>query len=132
GDSRPAEGVLESDGAAGGFLSRASDLQPDQRAAASGQGDHGPAERGEVGEKHRPRRGDARSGTRMIVCKSPAELERMKAANQLVAEVLAELRENVEPGVTTGHLDALAEDRIRAAGGEPAFKGYHGFPASIC
>ena len=68
----------------------------------------------------------------MIVCKSPAELERMKAANQLVAEVLAELRENVEPGVTTGELDALAEDRIRAAGGEPAFKGYHGFPASIC
>ena len=56
----------------------------------------------------------------------------MKAANQLVAEVLAELRENVEPGVTTGELDALAEDRIRAAGGEPAFKGYHGFPASIC
>jgi len=68
----------------------------------------------------------------MIVCKSPAELERMKAANQLVAEVLAELRDNVEPGVTTGQLDALAEDRIRAAGGEPAFKGYHGFPASIC
>ena len=57
----------------------------------------------------------------MIVCKSPAELERMKAANQLVAEVLAELRENVEPGVTTGELDALAEARIRAAGGEPAF-----------
>jgi methionyl aminopeptidase len=56
----------------------------------------------------------------------------MKAANQLVAEVLAELRENVEPGVTTGELDSLAEARIRAAGGEPAFKGYHGFPASIC
>jgi methionyl aminopeptidase len=68
----------------------------------------------------------------MIVCKSPAELERMKAASQLVADVLAELRETVKPGVSTGELDALAEARIRAAGGEPAFKGYHGFPASIC
>jgi methionyl aminopeptidase len=68
----------------------------------------------------------------MIVCKSPMELERMKAANQLVAEVLAALREAVRPGVTTGDLDALAESRIRAGGGEPAFKGYHGFTATIC
>jgi methionyl aminopeptidase len=68
----------------------------------------------------------------MIVCKSPAELERMKAANQLVAEVLAALREAVRPGVTTGDLDAMAESHIRAGGGEPAFKGYHGFPATIC
>ena len=68
----------------------------------------------------------------MIVCKSPAELERMKAANQVVAEVLQALREAVAPGVTTGDLDALAEARIRAAGAEPAFKGYQGFPASIC
>jgi methionyl aminopeptidase len=68
----------------------------------------------------------------MIICKSPAELERMKAANQVVAEVLQALREAVRPGVTTGDLDALAEARIRAAGAEPAFKGYHGFPASLC
>ena len=68
----------------------------------------------------------------MIICKSPAELERMKAANQVVAEVLAALREAVVPGVTTGELDAIAESRIRAAGAEPAFKGYHGFPASLC
>ena len=68
----------------------------------------------------------------MIVCKSPTELDRMKAANQVVAEVLAALREAVTPGVTTGDLDALAEARIRAAGAEPAFKGYHGFPATIC
>ena len=68
----------------------------------------------------------------MIVCKSPAELERMKTANQLVAEVLAALRDAVRPGVTTGDLDALAESQIRAAGAEPAFKGYHGFPATIC
>ncbi len=68
----------------------------------------------------------------MIVCKSPAELERMKAANQVVADVLVALREAVAPGVTTGDLDALAESKIRAAGAEPAFKGYHGFPATIC
>ena len=68
----------------------------------------------------------------MIICKSPSELERMKAANQVVAEVLQALREAVRPGVTTGELDALAEARIRAAGAEPAFKGYHGFPASLC
>jgi methionyl aminopeptidase len=68
----------------------------------------------------------------MIICKSAAELERMKAANQVVAETLQALREAVVPGVTTGELDALAESRIRAAGAEPAFKGYHGFPASLC
>jgi methionyl aminopeptidase len=68
----------------------------------------------------------------MIICKSPSELERMKAANQVVAEVLQALREAARPGVTTGELDALAESKIRAAGAEPAFKGYHGFPASLC
>jgi len=68
----------------------------------------------------------------VIVCKSPAELELMKAANALVAEILAELRAAVAPGVTTADLDALAEQRVRAAGAEPAFKGYHGYPATIC
>jgi methionyl aminopeptidase len=68
----------------------------------------------------------------VIVCKSPAELERMKAANALVAAILGELRTAVVPGATTAELDALAEDRVRAAGAEPAFKGYHGYPATIC
>jgi methionyl aminopeptidase len=68
----------------------------------------------------------------VIVCKSPAELERMRAANALVADVLVELRVMVAPGVTTGELDQYAEQRIRAAGGVPAFKGYHGFPATLC
>ena len=68
----------------------------------------------------------------MIVCKSAAELGRMRAANALVAEILADLRGIVRPGVTTGELDAFAEARIRAGGAEPAFKGYHGYPASIC
>jgi len=68
----------------------------------------------------------------MIVCKSAAELARMRAANELVADVLAELREMVRPGVTTAELDRFAEGRVRAAGAVPAFKGYHGFPATLC
>lgn len=68
----------------------------------------------------------------MIVCKSAAEIQRMRPAGRLVAEVLAELRAAARPGVTTADLDAMAERRIRNAGGVPAFKGYHGFPATIC
>jgi methionyl aminopeptidase len=68
----------------------------------------------------------------MIVCKSPAEIERMRAANELVAAVLTELRGAIEPGVSTGQLDAMAEATIVAAGATPAFKGYHGYPASLC
>ena len=68
----------------------------------------------------------------MIVCKSPAELEKMRAASQLVAQVLDELAAMVEPGVSTADLDAAAEQRVRAAGAEPAFKGYRGYPATLC
>ncbi len=68
----------------------------------------------------------------MIVCKSPAELERMRAANALVADVLAELAAMVAPGVTTKDLDAAAERLVRAAGAEPAFKGYRGYPSTLC
>ncbi len=68
----------------------------------------------------------------MIVCRSAAELERMREAGRLVGEVLAELATVVAPGVTTADLDALAEKRIVQAGGTPAFKGYHGYPATIC
>lgn len=68
----------------------------------------------------------------MIVCKSPAEIERMRAPNALVAEVLDALAAMVAPGVTTADLDAEAESRVRAAGAEPAFKGYRGYPASLC
>ncbi len=68
----------------------------------------------------------------MISCKSRAELLRMRAANALVAEVLGELRDIVREGVTTRELDALAEDRVRSAGAIPAFKGYHGYPATLC
>jgi methionyl aminopeptidase len=68
----------------------------------------------------------------MIICRSAAELERLARVNQLVARVLAELKAYVAPGVTTSELDALAERRLAEAGAEPAFKGYHGYPATIC
>ena len=68
----------------------------------------------------------------MIVCRSAAELEQMREAGRLVGEVLTELAAVVAPGVSTADLDALAEKRILQAGATPAFKGYHGYPATIC
>jgi methionyl aminopeptidase len=68
----------------------------------------------------------------VIVCKSPAEIERMRAANLLVADVLAELAAMAKPGVTTAELDAAAERLVRDGGAEPAFKGYRGYPATLC
>ena len=68
----------------------------------------------------------------MIVCRSEAEIARMRAANRLVAQVLAEVERAVAPGVTTADLDELAERRVREAGAVPAFKGYRGFPATLC
>jgi methionyl aminopeptidase len=68
----------------------------------------------------------------MIVCRSAAELRRLRDANQLVGRVLEMVREAVVPGVTTAELDALAEREIRAGGALPAFKGYKGYPATIC
>jgi methionyl aminopeptidase len=68
----------------------------------------------------------------VIVCKSSREIEQMRRANTLVADVLAELADMVAPGVTTADLDATAERLVRAAGAEPAFKGYRGYPATLC
>ena len=68
----------------------------------------------------------------MIVCRSAAELDKMRAAGRLVGEVLTALTPKVVPGVTTGELDEIAERMIVAAGAIPAFKGYHGYPATIC
>lgn len=68
----------------------------------------------------------------MIVCKSPAEVRKLRSANALVADVLGELQTLVVPGVTTQDLDVVAETRIREAGAIPAFKGYLGYPATLC
>ncbi len=69
---------------------------------------------------------------RTIELKSPREIEIMRQAAKIVATVLKEISEMVEPGMTTADLDAHAEKRIREMGATPSFKGYHGFPASIC
>jgi methionyl aminopeptidase len=68
----------------------------------------------------------------VIVCRSAAELEKMRAAGRLVGEVLTALTPSVVPGVTTAELDEVAEKMIADAGAIPAFKGYHGYPATIC
>jgi methionyl aminopeptidase len=68
----------------------------------------------------------------MIIRKSRTEIEKMRQAGQIVARVLSRLSSMVEPGVTTRDLDNEAERMIREAGAYPTFKGYHGYPASIC
>lgn len=68
----------------------------------------------------------------MIVIKSPAEIEKLRVAGRMVAEILGMIRERVRPGVTTLELDSLAEKQCRKWKARPAFKGYGGFPCTIC
>jgi methionyl aminopeptidase len=68
----------------------------------------------------------------VIIRKSSEELERMRRAGSVVAATIDRLVEAVRPGMTTADLDRIAEDAIRSAGAVPSFKGYRGFPASIC
>src|SRR6267142_1164293 len=68
----------------------------------------------------------------MIIAKSRKELDKMRAAGNLVGLVLLDLRRMVQPGITTLEVDRAAERMIRDAGALPTFKGYHGFPYSIC
>jgi methionyl aminopeptidase len=69
---------------------------------------------------------------RGIEIKSQSEIAIMRQAGKIVATVLKEIADRVEPGMTTADLDAYAEKRIREMGATPSFKGYCGFPASIC
>ncbi|WP_017315575.1 type I methionyl aminopeptidase [Mastigocladopsis repens] len=69
---------------------------------------------------------------RGIEIKSPREIEIMRQSAKIVATVLKEISELVKPGMSTADLDAHAEKRIKEMGATPSFKGYHGFPASIC
>ena len=68
----------------------------------------------------------------MIIRKSPHEIEKMAEAGRLGAETIAHVGERLEPGITTGELDSIAEDFIRAGGGVPTSRGYRGYPAAIC
>ena len=68
----------------------------------------------------------------MIIRKATGEIERMARAGEVVADTLALIGEHARPGVTTQELDDLADEFIRSRGGTPTFKGYRGYPASIC
>ena len=68
----------------------------------------------------------------MIILKLPEEIEKMRASNHIVAEILIALKEKVKPGITTGELDSYSEDLVRKKGAVPAFKGYMGYPYSLC
>ncbi|TVQ17888.1 MAG: type I methionyl aminopeptidase [Leptolyngbya sp. DLM2.Bin15] len=69
---------------------------------------------------------------RGVIVKSSSEIAIMRQSATIVATVLKEISERVQPGMTTADLDAYAEARIREMGATPSFKGYYGFPASIC
>ena len=69
---------------------------------------------------------------RPIILKSNSEIEILTEANQIVAATLKMLQERIEPGVSTWQLDRWAENKCRKSGSVPAFKGYRGFPASLC
>jgi methionyl aminopeptidase len=68
----------------------------------------------------------------VIIRKSADEIATMARAGTVVAETLALLEEQIQPGITTAELDAIAEEHIRSRGGEPTFKGYKGYPAATC
>lgn len=68
----------------------------------------------------------------VITIRSPREIDQLKRSNAIVAEVFTELKKVVEPGITTRELDRIAEGVILKRGAVPAFKGYRGFPASLC
>ncbi|GAA0137975.1 type I methionyl aminopeptidase [Paenibacillus woosongensis] len=68
----------------------------------------------------------------MIICKSETELGFMREAGRIVAETHRLMAQSIEPGITTGELDQIADKYIRSQGAVPSFKNYNGFPYSIC
>jgi methionyl aminopeptidase len=68
----------------------------------------------------------------VIFLKSPGEIEKMARSGRIVADVLEALKDVVKIGLTTKEIEDFADERIRALGGIPAFKGYRGYPASVC
>ena len=68
----------------------------------------------------------------MIICKSPAEIERLRRSGRMARGLLEELQERVQPGVSTIELEKYIERRITQLGARPAFKGYRGYPCCLC
>src|SRR5262249_34501496 len=127
GRTRTFEGISTRYSAARGLLPVASDVPRRERRASDGTGP-----RGSDGSGRQCCQRWGAGGGSVIVCRSAAELEKMRAAGRLVGEVLTALTPSVVPGVTTAELDEVAEKMITDAGAIPAFKGYHGYPATIC
>lgn len=68
----------------------------------------------------------------MVILKTREEIEKLRVSNQIVAEVLENLKGLIQPGITTKELDRYAEEMTLKKGGKPAFKGYMGYPSSLC
>ncbi len=68
----------------------------------------------------------------MVQLKSPTEIDQMRTACKIVGQILVEIEELVKPGVSTADLDLFCQTRTKELGAKPAFKGYHGFPATLC
>jgi methionyl aminopeptidase len=68
----------------------------------------------------------------VVQLKSKSDIEQMRKAGAIVGQVLIEIGEMIKPGVTTGDLDLFAQVRTKELGAKPAFKGYHGFPGTLC
>ncbi len=67
-----------------------------------------------------------------IAIRKPAEIEKLRKANRIVAETLEYLRKNIKPGMTLKEIDSMGEEFIRSKGAKPSFKGLYGFPAAVC
>ena len=79
-----------------------------------------------------PQRSDPEKSSLMIFIKTAEEVELLRESNLLVSKTLAEIAKHVRPGISTGQLDAIAEEFIRDHDAVPGFKGYQGFPATLC
>lgn len=68
----------------------------------------------------------------MIICKSPLEIEKLRSSGRMVRQLLGEISEQVQPGVTTLDLEKFVVKRLKELGARPAFKGYRGYPCCLC
>jgi methionyl aminopeptidase len=75
---------------------------------------------------------ECRKVINMVILRLPEEIDKIRASSHIVAEILSILRERIAPGITTADLDRLSEELARKKGAKPAFKGYKGYPYSLC
>jgi len=68
----------------------------------------------------------------MIICKSPAEVEKLRRSGRIVRQLLGEIRDQIRPGITTLELEKFVVKRLKELGARPAFKGYRGYPCCLC